>query len=347
MNYELSTSKPDSVRKPDPLWDNTNRVLRVIRKFESYRKIYQHVRKSKVPLVDIIRSQFPFFLPDATKPPIVTLEFTNVCDLRCVYCSSTSKMREKGYMTIDTYSNILRSIKKTGISRLRIVGNGEPTLHPDFSYFLTKLAQSVNYLSVLTNGQWRKDEIAQVMIEAPVNLIEISIDAGGKETYENSRMGGDFNRLMNNLKLLGELKQKFKSSSMIKIRLMLRPSQKSNERHLVRQWLNYADIVQPNYIYKIKGVGYEEDVFTSSHQKYDKHPKCTLPFKVLDINWDGNVPLCSFSLSQVGPPDYLLGNINVKTIEDLWNSKIMSQYRIGHRRKNLSQIPICKGCIGI
>ncbi len=243
---------------------------------------------------------------------------------------------------------ILSSIEKTCISRVRIVGNGEPTLHPQFDYFIYKLARSgsIKYLSVLTNGNLRDNKIPQALFDAPVNLIELSVDAGGKEYYESSRPGGSFNRLIKNLSYLKELKYNYKSSTLIKIRLMLRPSQKSREKSLAAEWHHYADTIQPNYVYKVKHLNYNKDLYIPYQQKQEEYPKCTMPFKSLDINWDGNVPLCSLSFLQVGPHDFILGNVNDRSIDALWNGDIIRKYRRGHRWRRFELIPICKGCKG-
>jgi len=329
-----------------PLFNNANRIARVLYRFAAYRKIVLQVLRKKVPLFDLVRSQFPFLLPDASAPPIVSIEFTNACNLRCVYCSSSLYLRPKGMMSTETFSKVVKSLKDLSVSRVRVVGNGEPTLHPKFPRFVSELARSVRFLSLVTNGQWRSEEIPYVMLKAPVDLIEISVDAGDKERYETSRIGGKFDKLLHNFRLLQKARKELHPATLINIRLMLRPSQRTEEKQLTAYWRAYADTVMPQYIFKRKDVDYSEDIYLPIHQETQEYPKCTVPFKMLDINWNGDIPLCSESARQIGPPGLILGNINECTLKEIWYSQIMRQYRNGHRNRKLYQIPICKGCIG-
>jgi MoaA/NifB/PqqE/SkfB family radical SAM enzyme len=70
-------------------------------------------------------------------------------------------------------------------------------------------------------------EIPKSLIDAPVDLVEISIDAGGKARYEASRVRGNYEILMRNLERLHRMRNESKSRTMINIRLMVRPSNKS------------------------------------------------------------------------------------------------------------------------
>jgi len=75
-------------------------------------------------------------------------------------------------------------------------------------------------------------------------------------------------------------------------------------------------------------------------------PKCSMPFKTLDINWNGDVPLCSYSAQQVGAPGIVLGNVLKRELDDLWQDSIIKQYREGHCHRDELKMPICKGCVG-
>ena len=326
------------------LFDNFNRIARILYRRRAYAKMILHAGGRRVPLLDLIRTQFPFVLPDARVPPQVTVEFTNVCNLKCIYCTNPLGLRPRGFMSVETFSRLVRGIRECGVNRVRVIGNGEPTLHPDFTRFVSELARSTRYVSVLTNGQWRSEEVFYAMLNAPVDLIEISVDGMTEEDYEKSRIGGCFNKLLRNLRQLQGAKRELRASSLINIRLMLRPSQRAVEKQLITYWREYADAVMPQYVLKRPQLNYDEDVYIGFHLDAQTYPKCSLPFKDLGVNWNGEVPLCAGSATQIGPPGLILGTINHHSLRELWNSQIMRQYRAGHRDRQLEKIPICKGC---
>jgi radical SAM protein with 4Fe4S-binding SPASM domain len=152
--------------------------------------------------------------------------------------------------------------------------------------------------------------------------------------------------LIENLTLFKTSKQTLRSQTITNIRLMLRPSERTVEKQLVAFWKNYADTVMPQYVVELKHLAYKEDVYTPTQFHNLSYPKCGDPFKSLDVDWNGNLPLCSHSVQQIGAPGLILGNVMTDMLGDLWNGNVMSQYREGHYKREASKMPICKGCMG-
>jgi MoaA/NifB/PqqE/SkfB family radical SAM enzyme len=127
---------------------------------------------------------------------------------------------------------------------------------------------------------------------------------------------------------------------------MLRPSERSEEKKLITFWSRYGNTVVPQYVILLKLLGYKEDVYILKRDALQSYPKCRLPFTSLDVNWNGDVPLCSLSGHQIGHPGLILGNVRTDRLSDIWNGKVMRQYREGHRTRDAFKMPICNGCIG-
>ncbi len=182
------------------------------------------------------------------------------------------------------------------------------------------------------------------ILTAPVRLVEISVDGGTKKQYEESRVGGSFDRLVMNLKRLKEVRDRHHAPTFINLRVMLRPSQQDYENALLTFWRPLADCVMRQYVIKRKELDNDADVYENVQRKLGEYPKCSLPFKDLDITWSGDVPVCHYSAAQVGEPGLILGNISRDTLLSLWNSPTMKQYREAHRHRNEAKMPICSGC---
>ena len=322
-------------------FDNTTRLARVLYRFKQYGK-QLIASRGKVPLTELIRTQFPFLLSDAIVPPKLSVELTNYCNLACPYCSSPKKLRPQGLMDPITFSNLVRQVKECCIPWISLVGNGEPTLHRKFPSYVRQLATATKFLELTTNWQRVDEEIIYSVLQAPVNLMHVSLDGGNKEEYESVRIGGKFESLLQNLTLLKQLKKETHSSTLINIRVMLLPSQYGDEQRLLNFWRSYGDVVSKQYVLNFgdsSSYGYENT--------YKQDARCTLPFKIVDVNWNGNVPLCSYSRRQTGNPHGLpIGNINENSLREIWNGPIISQYREGHRYRKEELIPICKSCPG-
>jgi MoaA/NifB/PqqE/SkfB family radical SAM enzyme len=285
------------------LFDNTNRLARISYRTNTYIKMVSRM-VGYIPVTDMLRSHFPFVLPDAAGPAFLTVEFTNYCNLRCPYCPSPLGLRKRGFMDRSTFSNLLLQVKELGVNRVRIVGNGESTLHRAFPSMLRAIAQSTKFVQLVTNGQRLSDDNIDAILTAPVRLLDISVDSNDKEGYERSRIGGNFERLLDNLKRLKERKRNLRTLTLTNIRVMLRPSERANEQEIIAFWRGYADTVMPQYIIQDKAVGdIDPDVYISARRDKDSYPRCTVPFKSLVVYWNGNVPLCGPSYEQTGFPE--------------------------------------------
>lgn len=84
------------------------------------------------------------------KPYYLDIEFTNNCNLACKMCGTNYTTRSKGYMTDATFEKILSYVKRTKIP-VRVIGWGEPTLHPRCDKYL-KALNKVTYVHLNSNG---------------------------------------------------------------------------------------------------------------------------------------------------------------------------------------------------
>lgn len=336
---------PSPDRKKNSMINGTNRLAKIVLAYRAYGKIFWRALRKRVPLTDLIRTQYPFILPEPKRPPSITLEFTNHCNLSCVYCVRPIEWWPRGYMSAETFAKFVKDVKELDIPRVRVVGNGESTLHPNFPHFIRELKKVVRFLSVLTNGQWRSEEVIYAMLEAPVDLIEISIDAGGERVYEKSRVHGDYDKLLHNLRFLRDKKEELRAQSLINIRLLMRPSQKGIEKKETGRWRAYADSVMPQYLVT-QPLGYEKDLYVPIHQSRQSYPRCNLLLKSLFVHWNGDVPLCNDVINRIHPRDLIVGNINQDSLKIIWNHPLEKQYRHAHRHRKFEQIPVCNGCRG-
>jgi MoaA/NifB/PqqE/SkfB family radical SAM enzyme len=325
--------------------DYANRKAKILGRLSSYARMSWHMWRGGVPALEILQTQFPNMAKEPRRPALVTLELTNHCDLSCPYCNSPLNLLPRGMMAKATFTKVLEGLKGLGMHRVRVVGSGEPTLHSEFASFIAELCQVTPFVSVLTNAQWRHPQkTIDAMLDAKVRVVEVSLNGDNKEGYEASRPGGRFERLVENLTMLKESKRLRRCRVMTNIRLMLRPSERALESRMIAFWRQYADSVMPQYIFALKRSAYRDDVYTPRQWEEGLYPRCSAPFKALNVLWNGDVPLCSFSVEQIGPPGLVIGNVMTDSLSDLWHGDVMRQYRQGHYRREPDKMPICKGC---
>ncbi len=317
---------------------NTNRIHRIRYLFPLYARLVLR-SLGRVPLKELVRAEFPFGMRDAPSPPLLSVELTNHCNLACGYCTNPTTRRPRGLMTEATFDRLVAQARDGRVPRVSICGNGEATLHPRFPEYVRRLAAAVRYLSLTSNWQKVDDEIMRACLDS-LQELNVSVDGANAAAYERQRIGGRFDRLLFNLRRLASLKRSRGSRTLVNVRVMLAPADREREREIVRFWAPYADVVSRQYILDF-AVGHDSSFVP------DLEGRCTLPFKKMDVHWNGVVNLCSYSWMQLGHPEGLvLGNVGDTTLSAMWNGQVMRQYREGHRRRMEALIPICRRCPG-
>jgi MoaA/NifB/PqqE/SkfB family radical SAM enzyme len=304
----------------------------------------QAVRQGVSP-IGLLASKYPFRLPDRRQPSSLSVEITDACNLKCVYCTNPQFAFPRTYMSNHVFQAIIADLDQYPIDRVRVCG-GEPTLHPNFPEFAEALSQHARYLSVVTNAQWQKAESAETLLRW-FDLIEVSVDAGGQRHYEQARPGASFERLEQNLALLRRRRGELAAHATINIRLMIRPSTHAAQAAETQRWAELADCVMPQYVIDQRADGTSTDVFQPVHLRDGTVPRCTMPFKDLAIRSDGSVPVCHVNGTRLDPDErILLGNVLTDPLAQMWASATMAAVRAGHRKRDESVLEFCRGCSG-
>lgn len=109
------------------------------------------------------------------------LSVTDVCNFRCHYCLPQgyrpSGVRNKGFLTLDEISRVVRVFASMGTEKVRLTG-GEPSLRRDFADIIAFVAQypEIRQIAVTTNGYRLARDVRQWRA-AGLTAINVSIDS--------------------------------------------------------------------------------------------------------------------------------------------------------------------------
>lgn len=333
------------VTKNEHVYHGDNRLQRIW----YLRKLYFNVLMRQLPkfgFVNSARTQFPYAFKDAETPPSISVEITNHCNLSCTYCTSPLNLRPKGLMSDFIFGRLIDDIVDCKVKRVRIIGNGEAIIHPEFKRYATELRKVTPVVSLTTNAKFNKEQTIYDTIDVGLDQINISVDSDNAETFEKLRLRGNFNKMLVDLKKLKEYKDKQGSKTLINIRVMVGPDDFHRQKELMDFWKPYADVVSKQYVIDMIETEGNETFHTDA--QVGRFPKCSLPFKIMDIQWNGNVPMCSYSWKQSGlNQGVLIGNIGKDRLRDIWNNPLIKQYRDAHRARDEKKMPLCNNCVGI
>lgn len=146
-----------------------------------------------------------------TLPPIVYVEPTNLCQLKCALCpSGLRQIKPVGRMSMDTFQKVIDALGPTA-TELHLYNWGEPFLHPGLPEMIAYAKRFGPKVVVSTNLNKLNEDTAKAIIDAQLDFINASIDGVSQQVYESYRIGGDVKQVIENLRMLCRLKQEAKS----------------------------------------------------------------------------------------------------------------------------------------
>jgi wyosine [tRNA(Phe)-imidazoG37] synthetase (radical SAM superfamily) len=159
---------------------------------------------------------------DYTDPKIINYSFDRSCNLSCPSCRKEPIMANNDEISeIDVTIKDIENSYGEKLKGLYISGTADPFASKSFRKLLTQFDRkkypNVQDIHLHTNAlllnktMWDKMDKVQSIIR----IVEISIDASTKETYETIRRGGNWETLIENLKFIATLPIKEKRISMV------------------------------------------------------------------------------------------------------------------------------------
>ena len=294
-----------------------------------------------------------------SKPYRIIVDPTNACNLGCPLCPTGlgSSERKKGILKLQEFKEIVDQVKDYCIE-IHLYNWGEPTLNKHLIEMLN-YAKSKNIWSRISSNLSinYKEEYLEDLVKSGLSLLHVDIDGLDQEVYSKYRKKGDLNIVINNLKKIKELKEKF---SLLEPKLELAMLAMKQNEHQHKDFFKFAqkfnadeikiDKIQHNpnmdekwlptnkdLIYKT----YEGGSAKSNSAKENESKQCHWPWSGMVINWDGGINPCCI----IDDPKSDFGNIKKNSIEKIWNSEeyISSRSEFGDQ-KEITKKNICNVC---
>ena len=89
---------------------------------------------------------------------------------------------------------------------------GEPYLNPDFLNMVQYASSKKIYTATSTNAHFLNDETALQVVESELDRLIISIDGTTQETYEQYRIGGSLEKVLEGTRNVIKWKKELKSN---------------------------------------------------------------------------------------------------------------------------------------
>lgn len=284
-------------------------------------------QKGDLKVIDIHKWDWNLNLKIPNHPEYLQIELNNTCNASCEMCGIPNMKRKKGYMSDELFVKILREANRLGIKNITPFLHGEPFLRDDFIDKLELINQYVPSakIAIFTNGsKLTKDKVQRLKTIKNIERFNFSFPGGNKMTYEQVT-GLKFEETKANILYALEHLGFKMTITMPKFEKNIRSSSE-----FLTVWGNYDAHTYDAYHYVNKQIKSEME---------DVHTPCDRILRSMTILWDGRVNICCLDAEG----EYVLGDINDCSIEEVWQTSTADAYREQHLSYRHSCLP-CKGC---
>jgi radical SAM protein with 4Fe4S-binding SPASM domain len=289
-------------------------------------------------------------------PVSISFEPTTSCNLRCPECPSglRSFTRPTGMLSNDFFEQTIDDIHKD-LLYLIFYFQGEPYLNPAFLSMVKYANQKHIYTATSTNAHYLTDEKAKQTVESGLDRLIISIDGTTQDVYQQYRVGGNLEKVLEGARNIVKWKKELKSKTPFILFQFL--VVKPNEHQVLEVKRLGKEIGVDQVRFKTAQVyDYENDPnqLIPQNNKYSRYKKdaegnmkvksglsnhCWKLWHSNVITWDGLVVPCCFDKDAM----HQLGNLKTQSFKEIWNNNNYKQFR-SELIKSRKNIDICANC---
>ena len=287
--------------------------------------------------------------------PILTVEPTNLCNLRCPLCvtGNGSMMRPTGMMDFDTFKRLIEDLGDR-IMYIVLYQQGEPYLNRDFNKFVAYATQRRIYVTTSTNAHYFDERNAEAVVRSGLDTMIVSVDGVTQESYERYRVGGSLDKVMQGIRNLVAAKRRLRSKTpYIYLQFII---MRHNEHELEQMAQLSRDLGCDRFLKKTVQVENLEEAIAwlpsaDRHRRYDLTDEqftvkrggkgvCPRPWLTTLVNWDGTVVPCCFDKNG----NHTTGDMQqTDHFVAIWQSDEYNRFR-QQMLSDRNAIDICKNC---
>jgi MoaA/NifB/PqqE/SkfB family radical SAM enzyme len=263
-------------------------------------------------------------------PDIVQIESTNMCNAKCVFCPRDEMHREEGVMSMELFRKIVDECAELGITHVRLHNYGEAFLDRQLVDKIRYAKErGIKEVGMISNGSLITERVARSMIEAGLDAINISVDASGREVFESTRLGLNYDKVIANIERIVRIRAELGKRRPKLILSFVRQNNSADEQAFIEHWRHIADKIHVTDLHNWAG--------TLNHESDVNYP-CYRPWLTFTVLWDGRVSLCCADFDG----HTVLGDLNSSTIKDVWNGDAYRSVRRQHLEHGGPDV--CQSC---
>lgn len=288
-------------------------------------------------------------------PLILSVEPTNICNLKCPLCvtGNGSLTRPRGTMDFATFQKIIDAFGDY-LFYLVLYQQGEPFLNKDLIRFIEYAKSRRIFITTSTNGHYFTPETARKTVASGLDSLIVSIDGADQESYEKYRVAGNLSKTLDGIRhLVRQKKNQQQKTPVIFVQFI---AMRHNESQIADMRKMTKKIGADKLLIKTVHVETVQQArqWLPARRRLQRYvirdnrllPKrhglgtCHRPWTSALFNWDGSVAPCCFDKNAA----HNLGSLkNQKDLHKIWNSSAYDTFRT-HMLTKRDTLEICANC---
>ena len=272
-------------------------------------------------------------------PSVIEVQFHNKCNSNCLICPYKDMNYSYSKMTDELFEKLLNEIDENKLKRIIPYLNNEPFLDFDYLSKVKKIRDRFKKLEIeiSSNVSMIKEEDILEMCNLNITELRLSVFGYKKETYNRMMPCLNYDQTFKKLKTISE---KMKNTNTI-ISIVMIDNGEIDEQ----EFLDMKNLCT-KLGFKFERWGFldrSDNVTYKSNNIFNEDVSCceqNRPLERMHILSDGRVIFCC----QDWAHSLVVGNININTISEVWNSDIYNEARNSLYDRKKDSPMICKKC---
>jgi MoaA/NifB/PqqE/SkfB family radical SAM enzyme len=288
-------------------------------------------------------------------PEKIAIEINNSCNHKCFFCPNPTMERARRVMDPATVLRILEDAYANGLRQVSFYSTGEPLLNksiPDYIRQAKRLGFAYVFLS--TNGGRAVKDRLEAVLDAGLDSLKFSVNAGNRETYALVHGEDDFETVIEHIRFVDRYRRTVRPIKLFVSFVETAISAPSFEQlrarlgGMVDEIARYPFVVIGTPLKKrieTNGserpyVGYEHVDRGLDLNKWRTSLPCYQLWSYLNVTVEGYLSACCSDFND----DLIVGNLNKMSLLDAWHSPEFKELRQRHLNRRVAGT-LCASCV--
>lgn len=260
-------------------------------------------------------------------------------------------LRDRRVMNDELAKRITKEAHNAGIRQISFYSGGEPFLNKALPTYVS-LAKSLgyDYCYLSTNGGKAVTGKILPVLQAGVDSIKFSINAGTKDSYKAVHGRDEFEDVISNLELTANYRAKHRPTMKLYVSFVdtdlsrdTFDDLKSRISHLVDEVVRYPFVVIGTPLRQIPSRPFIDYTRTDRKENWNQQRlrlPCYQLWNYLNVTAEGYLSACCSDYNN----DLVVGNLHTSSLLEAWHSKEFQALRQQHIDRSIRGT-LCEGCI--